>query len=67
MQRRVANLIVMVGLPVLIGQFVFDWIDSNLQSAVSHLPIRTILVFSMLLLWAASREHRERKKKRTFR
>jgi hypothetical protein len=66
MQRRVKNLIVMVGLPVLIGQFVFDGIESNFESAVAHLPMRAIVIFAVLLVWAAFREQREAKK-RTFR
>ena len=65
MQRRI-TLIIMVGLPVLIGQFVFDWIDSDLRSAVGHLPLRAILILLVLLIWAAFREHHERKK-RNFR
>jgi hypothetical protein len=66
MQRRLTNMTVKVGLPVLVGQFLFDWISSHLRSALSHLPIRVIVVFAVLLLWAAFTEHRARKK-RTFR
>jgi|GEM_PF-3422938 len=66
MQRRITKLIVMVGLPVLLGQFVFDWFSKDLQSALGHLPTRAIVIFAVLLMWAALREHRERQK-RTFR
>ncbi|KQS48476.1 hypothetical protein ASG20_15440 [Sphingomonas sp. Leaf198] len=63
MQRRVLNLIVIVGLPVLIGQFAFDWINSGLNSAASHLPTRAILILAVLLVWSVFREYRERKKR----
>jgi hypothetical protein len=63
MQRRIIDLSVKVGLPVLTGQFVFDWLSSDLRSAITHLPTRAILIFAVLLLWAAFREHRERKKR----
>jgi undecaprenyl pyrophosphate phosphatase UppP len=62
MQRRFLNLILIVGLPVLVGQFAFDWIDSDLNSAVSHLSTRALLVLAVLLVWTAFREYRERKK-----
>jgi len=62
MQRRVLNLILKVGLPVLGGQFAFDWISSDLNSAVSYLPTRAILILAVLLVWTAFREYRERKK-----
>ena len=61
MQRRVLYLILMVGLPVLVGQFAFDWINSDLNSAVSHLPTRAILILAVLLVWTAFREYRDRK------
>ncbi len=63
MQRRILKLIVMVGLPVLIGQFAFDWIDSDLQSSISALPTRAILILAVLLLWTAFQEYRERRKR----
>lgn len=63
MQRRILKLIVMVGLPVLIGQFAFDWIESDLQSAISHLPTRTLLILAVVLVWAAFREYRECRKR----
>lgn len=63
MQRRVTNLFVMTGLPVLIGLFIFDCINRGLQSAVGHLPVKAIVIFAVLLVWAAFREHRERKKR----
>ncbi len=63
MQRRVLYLILMVGLPVLVGQFAFDWINSDLNSAVSHLPTRAILILAVLLVWTAFREYRARKKR----
>jgi membrane protein DedA with SNARE-associated domain len=63
MQRRLLRIIVMVGLPVLIGQFAFDWIESDLQSAISHFPTRAILILAVLLVWAAIWEYRERRKR----
>ena len=63
MQRRVLYLILMVGLPVLVGQFAFDWINSDLNSAVSYLPTRAILILAVLLVWTAFREYRDRKKR----
>ncbi len=63
MQRRVLNLILMVALPVLAGQFAFDWINSDLNSAVSHLPTRAILILAVLLVWTVFWEYRERKKR----
>lgn len=63
MRRRILKLIVMVGLPVLIGQFAFDWIESDLQSAISHLPTRALLILAVVLVWAAFREYRERRKR----
>ncbi len=63
MQRRILKLIVMVGLPVLIGQSTFDWIDSDLQSAISHIPTRAILILAVLLVWAAFREYREHRER----
>lgn len=63
MQRRVLYLILMVGLPVLVGQFAFDWINSDLNPAVSHLPTRAILILAVLLVWTAFREYRDRKKR----
>ena len=63
MQRRVLYLILMVGLPALVGQFAFDWINSDLTSAVSHLPTRAILILAVLLVWTAYREYRDRKKR----
>lgn len=66
MQRRLAKLISKIGLPVLIGQFLFDWLHGDLRSALAHLPVRAALLFAVLLAWAMFREHRERKK-RAFR
>lgn len=63
MRRRMLKLIVIVGLPVLVGQFAFDWIDSDLRSAISHVPTRAILILAVLLVWAAFREYRERRKR----
>jgi predicted Na+-dependent transporter len=63
MQRRVLYLILMVVLPVLVGQFAFDWINSDLNSAVSHLPTRAILILAVLLVWTAFWEYRDRKKR----
>lgn len=63
MQRRLTNLIAMIGLPVLIGQFLFDWISNDLSSAASHLPVRAFLIFAVLLAWAVLRERHERKKR----
>jgi len=63
MQRRVLHLILMVGLPVLVGQFAFDCINSDLNSAVSHLPTRAILILAVLLVWTAFWEYRDRKKR----
>lgn len=65
MQRRVTNLIIMVGLPALIGQFIFDWFDKDLRYALGYLPMGVIVISSTLLMWAAFRQRRERKK-RTF-
>ena len=61
MPRRMLKLIVIVGLPVLVGQFAFDWINSDLNSAVSHLLTRAILILAVLLVWIAFREYRDRK------
>jgi hypothetical protein len=66
MQHRLASLTIKVGLPVLIGQFLSDWISNGLLSAAGHLPLRAILIFAVLLMWAAFREYRERKNQ-TFR
>jgi hypothetical protein len=55
-----------IGMPVLIGQFLFDWLHGDLRSALAHLLIRGALLFALLLAWTALREHRERKKP-TFR
>ena len=63
MQRRVLNLAVMVGLPVLIGHFIFDWIDDDISAAVRHFPIRAVLIVAVSFLWAVFREYRERKKR----
>ena len=63
MPRRILKLIVIVGLPVLVGQFTFDWIDSNLRSAISHVPTRAILILAVLLVWAAFRKYREGRKR----
>jgi len=63
MARRILKLIVIVGLPVLVGQFAFDWIDSDLRSAISHVPTRAILILAVLLVWVAFREYRERRKR----
>ncbi|KQN08183.1 hypothetical protein QP178_05115 [Sphingomonas aurantiaca] len=63
MARRILKLIVIVGLPVLVGQFAFDWIDSDSRSAISHVPTRAILILAVLLVWAAFREYRERRKR----
>ncbi|WOK37242.1 hypothetical protein [Sphingomonas sp. C3-2] len=61
MQRRITNLTLKIGLPVLTGQFLFDWLSSDLWSATDHLPERAILIFAVLLLWAVFRERRDRK------
>ena len=66
MQRRLVSLTLKLGLPVLIGQFLFDWVGNDLRSAASHLPVRAALLFAVLLVWAAFREHRARNKQ-TFR
>jgi hypothetical protein len=63
MQRRLASLILKIGLPVLIGQFASDWFSSALRPALAHLPVRAVLLFALLLAWAAFREYRERKKR----
>ncbi|WP_283514331.1 hypothetical protein [Sphingomonas sp. 2R-10] len=57
----------MIGLPVLIGQFLFHWASNDLPSAASHLPVRALLVFAVLLAWAILRERHERKKQTHFR
>ncbi len=62
MQRRLTNLVAMIGLPVLIGQFLFDWISNDLPSAASHLLVRAFLIFAVLLAWSILRERHERKK-----
>ena len=62
MQRRLTSLIATIGLPVLIGQFLFDWLYGDLRSALAHFPVRAALLFAVLLAWAMFREHCERKK-----
>lgn len=61
MPRRLSSLTIKIGLPVLIGQFLFDWVSNGFLAAAGHLPVRAILIFAVLLLWALFREHRERK------
>jgi hypothetical protein len=61
MQHRLKSLTIKVGLPVLVGQFLFDWISGSLPAAASHLPVRAFYIFAVLLLWTAFREQRERK------
>ncbi len=63
MQRRLANLIVRVGIPVLVGQFLFDWVSHDMRSALGHVPIRASLIFAVLLIWATYRDYRERNKR----
>jgi hypothetical protein len=62
MRRRPKSIIVEIGVPILAGQFLFDWTNSGLMSALGHFTVRAILLFSLLLLWAVFREHRDRKK-----
>ncbi|MBB3693172.1 hypothetical protein [Sphingomonas sp. BK580] len=66
MQRRLRHLAFKIGLPVLAGQYLSDWIDSGFSFALDHFPVRAILLLSLLLLCAAYQEHRARKKQ-TFR
>lgn len=66
MLNRLMSLTITVGLPVLTGQFLLDWFSSSLRLAASNLPLRAFLIFALLLMWAAFREQRQRKK-RTFR
>lgn len=63
MLRRIMDLLGKVGLPVLTSQFLFDWLNSGLRSAIAHLPTRAILILAVLLLWAAFRMGREHKKR----
>ena len=63
MQQRLTSLIAIIGLPVLIGQFLFDWNSDDLASAVSHLPVRAVLIFAVLLAWTALRERHGRRKR----
>jgi hypothetical protein len=66
MQHPLRSLTIKVGLPVLVGQFLYDLITSGLPSAAGHFPRRAASIFAVLLLWAAFRGYRERKN-RTFR
>ena len=59
--RRLITLAIKVGLPVLAGQFLCDWISDNLLSAAGHLPVRAVLMVAVLLSWAAFQEYRGRK------
>jgi hypothetical protein len=63
MLRRFLNLIKTVGLPVLAGLFVADWYSGDLFSAAHRLPVKAGVSFTMLLAWAAFREHQEQKKR----
>jgi len=60
MQRRLIALILKIGLPVLAGQFLFDWLSNNLAAAVGHLPVRAAFLIAILFGWAAFREHQAR-------
>jgi hypothetical protein len=64
MQRRFVSLAARVGSPVLVGQFLFDWISSDVRSALEHLPVRASIIVALLLLWASIREHRDRNKRK---
>jgi hypothetical protein len=66
MKRRLISLLIKIGLPVLVGQFIFQWVNSDLLAAARSLPIRALTMLVLLMAWAAFQEHRERKK-RTFR
>lgn len=63
MMHRLISLLTKIGLPVLSGQFIFDWYDIGLPAAARHFPTRAALMLILLTAWAAFREHRERKKK----
>ncbi|MBB3692009.1 hypothetical protein [Sphingomonas sp. BK580] len=62
MRRRLKHLAFRIGLPVLAGQYLFDWMNSGFTFALDHFPVRAILLLSLLLLRAAYQEHRARKK-----
>jgi len=63
MRHRLTSLVIKVGLPVLVGQFLFDLASSGLAAAVAHLPLRAALILAVLLLWGAARESYKRHKR----
>ena len=62
MHRRLIHLIIKNGLPVLTGQFLYDWFRRGFPTAVINLPIRVAVMMAILSAWWAFREYRERKK-----
>jgi hypothetical protein len=55
-----------IGLPLLGGQFIADWLFKGLAYSASNLPERAAADLAVILTWAAVVTHRQRKKQ-TFR
>jgi hypothetical protein len=63
MQRRLILLIIKIGLPVVTGQFLYDWYHRSVAKAVADLPIRAVLIVAVLSAWWAFSEYRDSKKR----
>ena len=63
MDRMLRHFPIKVLLPVLVGQFLFHWIDEGGAEALRNLPFRACLLFAIGLIWAAYRTRAEWKKR----
>jgi len=59
MRERSWRLPVRIGLPVLAGEFVADWLWSkSLPDAAHRLPMRVVVMLAVILIWTAFRHWR---------
>jgi hypothetical protein len=63
MKRRLILLIIKIGVPVVAGQFLYDWYQLGLTKAVGGLSIRAVLVVAILTAWWAFNEYRDVRKR----
>jgi hypothetical protein len=61
MRDRYWYLPAQVALPVLAGQFLFDWANDGFSDAIGHLPLRAGLTLAIALGWSLMRKRREEK------
>jgi len=67
MRERFWHLPVKIALPVLMGQFLSDWLwNKNLAEALHRFPMRATAMLAVFAIWAAFRRWRF-DKKNTFR